>query len=204
MPDGVNTAEFRVSDKAAARARLNLPADVPVAAFLGLFNRYQGIDLLLEVIAILKERGSTVHFLLMGFPDEKYRQRAAAMGIAGMITFTGRVDYAQAPLFLAAADVALSPKISLTEANGKLFNYLACGLPCLVFETPVNREILGDTGTYARFADPVDFADKLAALLADPSRCAELGSRAREKAVREHSWEARGEMLLEVYRRILK
>jgi len=204
VADGVNTDEFFASDKTVARKMLNLPENVPVAAFLGLFSRYQGVDLLLEAISLLRKRGSSIHFLLMGFPDEKYRRLAAAAGIDDMITFTGKVDYAQAPLFLSAADIALSPKISLTEANGKLFNYMACGLPCLVFETPVNREILGDTGTYASFADPVDFADKLEALLADAAQCAELGRRSREKAVREHSWDARGETLLQLYRTVLQ
>jgi len=182
---------------------LHLPEHVPVAAFLGLFNRYQGVDLLLEVISLLKKRGRRIHFLLMGFPEDKYRQLALAADIDDMITFTGKVDYAQAPRYLSAADVALSPKISLTEANGKLFNYMACGLPCLVFDTPVNREILADTGTYASFADPVDFADKLEALLADTCRCAELGRRTREKAVSEHSWESRGKALLQLYQRVL-
>lgn len=203
VTDGVNTVEFFPSDKAAARRMLQLPEDVPVAAFLGLFNRYQGVDLLLEVISLLKKRGSRTHFLLMGFPDDKYRRLALSAGIDDMITFTGKVDYSQAPLYLSAADIALSPKISLSEANGKLFNYMACGLPCLVFETPVNREILGDTGTYARFADPVDFADKLEALLADADYCAELGRRSREKAVSEHSWKARGERLLQLYKKIV-
>lgn len=204
VTDGVNTDEFLASDKAVARKILDLPDNTPVAAFLGLFNRYQGVDLLLESISVLMKRGSKVHFLLMGFPDEKYRTLAVAAGIEGMITFTGKVDYAQAPLFLAAADIALSPKISLTEANGKLFNYMACGLPCLVFETPVNREILGDTGTYARFADPVDFADKLDALLADAAQCAELGRRSRERAVREHSWDSRGEAIIQLYYQVLR
>ena len=204
VTDGVNTDEFFPSDKSVARKKLDLPVDVPVAAFLGLFNRYQGVDLLLEVISLLKKRGNRIHFLLMGFPDGKYRERALTEGIDDMITFTGKVDYAQAPLYLAAADVALSPKISLTEANGKLFNYMACGLPSLVFETPVNREILGDTGTYASFADPLDFADKLTALLADATRCAELGRLSRKKALEEHSWKSRGKILLEVYLRILK
>lgn len=203
VTDGVNTAEFFPSDKAEARRMLQLPEHVPVAAFLGLFNRYQGVDLLLEVISLLKKRGSRTHFLLMGFPDGKYRQLAVDKDIDDMITFTGKVEYAQASRFLSAADIALSPKISLTEANGKLFNYMACGLPCLVFETPVNREILGNTGTYASFADPVDFADKLEALLADSGHCAELGQRSRERAVREHSWNARGETLLQLYRKIL-
>jgi len=203
VTDGVNTDEFFPSDRATARDMLGLPEHVPVAAFLGLFNRYQGVDLLLEVISLLKKRGSRIHFLLMGFPEEKYRGLALAAGIGDMITFTGKVDYAQASLYLSAADVALSPKISLTEANGKLFNYMACGLPCLVFDTPVNREILGDTGTYAGFADPVDFADKLEVLLGDAHSSAELGRCSREKAVREHSWESRGKHLLQLYQRVL-
>ena len=100
--------------------------------------------------------------------------------------------------------MAISPKISLSEANGKLFNYLACGLPCLVFETPVNREILGDCGVYARFGDAADFAAKLAELIADKERMRRLGRSGREKALAEHSWQARGEQLQQIYRTLLK
>jgi len=199
LTDGVNTVEFRPGDRVAAKHTLGLPSDRPVIVFLGLLNRYQGVDLLLEVIAILKGRGVPVHFLLMGFPEEKYRRKAFDMDIAEMITFTGRVDYRQASYYLAAGDLAVSPKISLTEANGKLFNYMACGLPCLVFDTPVNREILGETGTYASFADPVDFADRLTEMIADPLGLEHQGECARQKALQEHSWQARGEMLVQLY-----
>jgi len=199
LTDGVNTDEFIPGDKAAARRVLGLPSDRPVVVFLGLLNRYQGVDLLLDVMEILKKRKVRVHFLVMGFPDEKYRRVAHERDIAGMITFTGRIDYGQAPDYLAAGDLAVSPKISLTEANGKLFNYMACGLPCLVFDTPVNREILGDTGTYARFAEPVDFADRLEEMLADPLGLEFQGAAAREKALREHSWHSRGDRLLQLY-----
>jgi glycosyltransferase involved in cell wall biosynthesis len=203
LTDGVNTDEFRPMDRGEARRALQLPHDRPVIAFLGLLNRYQGVDLLLEVIRILRDRGTPAHFLIMGFPDERYRQLANDMGLAGLITFTGRVDYRQAPFYLSAADVAISPKISLTEANGKLFNYLACGLPTLVFDTPINREILGDAGLYARFGEPVDFADQLEALLAEPLLREDLAGRGRERAIVEHSWTARGEQLVAVYRNLL-
>lgn len=199
LTDGVNTDEFTPGDKAAARRSLGLPSDRPVVVFLGLLNRYQGVDLLLDVIDILKGRGVQAHFLLMGFPEEKYRARAVERNLAGMVTFTGRIDYCQAAGYLAAGDLAVSPKISLTEANGKLFNYMACGLPCLVFDTPVNREILGETGSYARFADPVNFTDCLEAMLADPPGLERLGRAAREKAVTEHSWQHRGAALARLY-----
>lgn len=203
LTDGVNTDEFAPADGTAVRRELGIPGDISVVAFLGVFNRYQGVDLLLEVIRILKERGCRVHFLLMGFPDEKYRQLAVSMGLETLITFTGRIDYAKAPQYLAAADVAVSPKLSLTEANGKLFNYMACGLPSLVFDTPVNREILGDTGIYAEFGNSADFADKLERLVNDGALCREAGVRSRQRSIEEHSWRSRADRLVSVYKSLL-
>jgi glycosyltransferase involved in cell wall biosynthesis len=203
VTDGVNTDEFAPADGTAIRQELGIPADARVAAFLGVFNRYQGVDLLLDVVKIMKERGCRIHFLLMGFPDGKYRELAASMGVEQMITFTGKIDYARAPEYLAAADVAVSPKLSLTEANGKLFNYMACNLPSLVFDTPVNREILGDTGIYAEFGNAADFASKLERLIGDSELCKLLGERSREKAVEEHSWRFRAGRLSSIYMSLL-
>jgi len=201
--DGVNTDEFRPLERLTVRAELGLPTVTPVVAYLGLLNRYQGLDLLLEAIQLLAGARVAAHFLIMGFPDAAYRQRAEELGIADRITFTGRVDYGQAPRLLSAADCAVSPKISLTEANGKLFNYLACGLPTVVFETPVNREILGEDGVYAAFGDAAALAMAIRQLLADPERLADLGRRSRERAVTEHSWAKRGERLEVVYSQML-
>ena len=203
LTDGVNTDEFRPLDREEARRRLQLPHDRPVVAFLGVMNRYQGVDLLLEVVKILKERGVAAHFLLMGFPDDRYRKLAGDLGVADLITFTGRIDYREAPFYLSAADVAVSPKISLTEANGKLFNYLACGLPTLVFDTPINREILDDAALYARYGEVSDFADQLEKLLTDPQLRADLAHQGRERAITEHSWQKRGCQLVAAYRRLL-
>ncbi len=201
--DGVNAGEFRPHPKDEARRALQLPDDRPVAVFLGVLNCYQGVDLLLEAIRILHERGSRVHFLVMGFPEEGYRRTAEGMGIGGMVTFTGRVDYGQAPLYLSAGDIALSPKISRTEANGKLFNYMGCALPTVAFDTPINREILGDAGVYAAYGDAADFAAQIEALLRDAPRRERLAREMSEMAATRHSWEARGKGLLELYRRLL-
>jgi glycosyltransferase involved in cell wall biosynthesis len=201
--DGVNTDEFRPLDRTAMRAAAGLPMHEPIVAYLGLLNRYQGLDLLLEAVRLLAGARVAAHFLIMGFPDAAYRQRAEELGIADRITFTGRVDYAQAPQLLSAADCAVSPKISLTEANGKLFNYLACGLPTVVFETPVNREILGEDGVYAAFGDATALAMAIRQLLADPERLADLARRSRERAVTEHAWATRGAQLEAIYSRML-
>jgi glycosyltransferase involved in cell wall biosynthesis len=202
--DGVDTDLFKPFPRDEARRALNLPSDLPIAVFLGVLNRYQGVDLLLDVMKILKGRGTAPHFLVMGFPEEQYLKKAVAEGVADLVTFTGRVDYEKAPFCLCAGDIAISPKVSLTEANGKLFNYMACGLPTVVFDNPVNREILGDSGVYARQGDPVDFASRIEELLRDSTRMNELATAVREIAVRDHSWRSRGGQLVDIYRKIKK
>ncbi|MBJ6752200.1 glycosyltransferase family 4 protein [Geomonas anaerohicana] len=198
--DGVDTDVFAPQPKAEIRARLGLPEKRPVVAYLGLMNSYQGLDLLLEAAAYLKGQGAKIHYLIMGFPDAQYREKADAMGIADIITFTGRIPYDEAALYLSAGDLAVSPKVSLTEANGKLFNYIACGLPTVVFDTPVNREILGDAALYAKFGDAADLAGAIGRLAGDHELREDLGAEGRERAVKLHSWQARGKELAGIYR----
>jgi glycosyltransferase involved in cell wall biosynthesis len=204
LMDGVDTDIFAPLPKEAIRARLGLPGDRPIVCYLGLLNSYQGVDLLLEAVALLKGQGAKLHFLIMGFPEGGYREKAQALGISDMITFTGRVPYHEAPLYLSAGDLAVSPKISLSEANGKLFNYIACGLPTVVFETPVNREILGDAALYAKFGDAAELAGAIGRLAGDRELREELGRRGRARAESEHSWQARGKELAAIYRKLLR
>ena len=202
--DGVDTEVFRPLPKEQIRARLGLPAGRPIVGFLGILNAYQGVDLLLEAAALLRAQGAKLHFLIMGFPEDRYREKAQRLGLSEMVTFTGRVPYEQAPLYLCAADLAVSPKVSLTEANGKLFNYLACGLPTVVFDTPVNREILGEAALYAKFGDAGELAGAIGRLAGDRELRDELGEAGRERALSEHSWAARGRELFGVYAKLLK
>lgn len=201
--DGVDTECFRPFPRGAARRTLGIPEDRPLVVFLGVLNAYQGVDLLLDVMSILKPRTPKIHFLLMGYPEQAYRQKAIDRGLGDMVSFTGRIDYAEAAEMLCAGDLAISPKLSLSEANGKLFNYMACGLPTLVFDTPVNREILGDAGEYATYGDADDLAAKIVELLGDKERLAGCSRQVREKAVAEHSWEKRAALVEGLYRRLL-
>lgn len=204
LMDGVDTETFAPQPKEAIRARLGLPGDRPIVCYLGLLNSYQGVDLLLEAAADLKGQGAKLHYLIMGFPEAGYREKADQMGLSEIVTFTGRIPYDEAPLYLSAGDIAVSPKISLTEANGKLFNYIACGLPTVAFDTPVNREILGDAALYAKFGDVIELAGAIGRLAGDRELREKLGRKGRERAVSEHSWVARGRELAGIYRKLLK
>jgi len=201
--DGVDTNIFHPRPQHEGRMMLGIPPDSTVVAYLGILSKYQGTDLLLDCVEILQTKGIKVVFLIMGFPDERYRKTAETRGLSGMLQFTGKVDYKEAPVLLSAADIAVTPKLSPTEANGKIYNYMACGLPVVAFETPVNREVLGDTGIYASYGDARDLADKIAGLVSDSESRKHFSEQVRDKAVHEHSWHSRGELLLKVYQSML-
>lgn len=201
--DGVDTEIFRPHSRSEARRELGISEDVKLVLYLGLFNRYQGVDLLLDVISLVKAKAPDIHFLLMGFPDEDYMRKAAKMGIDDVITFTGRVPYDRAPFLLGAGDLAVSPKLAQTEANGKLFNYMACGLPTVVFDNQINREILGDDGIYVEHGNGSSLADTIVSTVHNGDLLVSLSGRLRERAVEMHSWDARSRLLVSVYRKLL-
>ncbi|MGQ9927390.1 MAG: glycosyltransferase family 4 protein [Chloroflexaceae bacterium] len=198
IPDGVDTERFRPYDgspawaaqRAELRAQLGIPAARRIIVYIGLLAPYQGTNLLIDAARILTARRPEIHFLIMGHPDpHSYRRYAESLGVADHVTLPGRIIYCDLHSYLALGEVAVAPKLSLTEGNGKIANYMAMGLPTVAFDTPAAREILGDTGLYARRGDAEDLAARLELLLDDRELAERLGTAARARAVAELSWE---------------
>jgi glycosyltransferase involved in cell wall biosynthesis len=109
------------------------------------------------------------------------------------------VPYEQLPLHLSLVDVAVSAKRSASEANGKLLNYMAMGLPAVAYETPVARELLGEHGVYASPGDVAALGEALLGLLDDGERRAGLGRALRARARNRFSWDGVAARLESVY-----
>ncbi len=176
-----------------------------VVVFVGVLTEYQGLDLLLESIPLVVRDVPKVKFLIVGYPNvENYREKARQLGVERSVLFTGRIPHEEVPRYLSVADVAVSPKISTTEANLKLFSYMAMGLPTVVFDNPVNREILGDIGIYAKMGDANSLAVALISILQDQKRARQVGVEGRTKATKEYSWLVVGKRLTTIYNSVGK
>jgi len=175
------------------------PGRRPVV-YLGLLNAYQGVDHLLEAIPGVLARAPQAYFLIMGYPNEdRYREKARRLGVEDHVRFPGRIDYDQAPRYLALGEVAVGPKLSETESNGKLYNYMACALPTVAFDTPPSREILGDLGVYAPRGDVAALASAIAGLLEDPEASRQLGLKLRQRVQERFSWQSTARQLAVAY-----
>ncbi len=212
VPDGVNVALFcppapgspRAARVVRLRARLGLPADVPVVVYLGLLAEYQGISRLLAAAQRVLAAEPDVHFLLLGYPgQDHYRVQAEALAIGARVHLPGRVPYELAPDYLALGDVAVAPKMSASEGNGKVLDYMAMALPVVAFDTPVTRELLGDLGLYAPLGDAEALAAELLGALRDARAARARGAALRARAAARFSWEQSAAQLDAVYRRLL-
>jgi glycosyltransferase involved in cell wall biosynthesis len=214
LPDCVNTEAFKparaysAEELSALRASLGIPADRRLVVYLGLLAEYQGIGLLLEAMARVLRRRPDAHLLLMGFPRvDFYRSRAAELGIGSSVTFTGRMPYHLAPIYLALGDLAVAPKLSETEGSGKLLNYMAVGLPAVAFDTPVAREYLGPDGLFASPGDVDSLAenlyDALFPVAESEDRLGHMGQRLRQRAVQHLGVDVLGRQLANVYQELL-
>ena len=207
LPDAVDLRHFAPPDPArvkALRARLGIPDGRAVVGYVGLLAEYQGVGQLIYAARQVIERRPNTHFLIMGYPGlERYVRQAHDLQILDNVTFTGRVPYEDLAVHLALADIAVSAKVSATEGNGKLLNYMAMGLPAVAYETDVAREILGPLGVYAPPGDIGALGLAIQALLDDPERRRLLGPALRARAESDLSWDAAGQKLALLYDELL-
>jgi glycosyltransferase involved in cell wall biosynthesis len=118
FPDGADLSEFRpLPIDRALEASFTLSGKRTVV-FLGLLTPYQGVDLLIDAAPDVARAVPSAHFLLMGYPDEdRYRAIVEARGLQSFMTVPGRIPYTDAARYLSLGQVAVSPKLSATEAN---------------------------------------------------------------------------------------
>jgi glycosyltransferase involved in cell wall biosynthesis len=214
LPDCVNAdvfrpaASFEATELSELRQQLNIPNGRKVIVYLGLLAEYQGTGLLLQALQRILSIHPDVYLLLMGFPGvQHYRQQAKALGVDHAVTFTGRVSYHEVPRYLALGDVAVAPKLSMTEGLGKLLNYMAVALPTVAFDTPVAREYLGADGHLAVRGDVESLADKIMASLypaATDSWNLEMGKRLRQRVIQLFAWDQAGQMIVNTYRELIE
>lgn len=184
------------------RQRLGIQPDATVIGYLGLLTEQQGIDRLLRGVALLPPRHRDWHMLIMGYPSYGPKRLAQELSLSPRVTFTGKVDYLNAPAYLALADLAVAPKVSRTEGNGKLYNYMGMALPVVSIDNPGNREILGEHAYYVEGEEPEDFARGIREALETRDTWGERGLRLRSRLQKRFTWDAVASRLLAAYEQV--
>jgi glycosyltransferase involved in cell wall biosynthesis len=131
--------------------------------------------------------------------DGQMRERIRDVQDDRTIRYLGRLPHAEVPAFLAGAIASLCVQTA-TGGRGdvgcspiKLYEGLAAGRPVIASDMPGVGNVVDDAGggVIVPPGDAGAVAEAVASLTADRDAADAMGSRAREAAVREHSWHAR-------------
>ena len=84
----------------------------------------------------------------------------------------------------------------------KILEYMAFGKPIVQFEVTEGRYSAQEASLYAASNDTSDMAGKIAELLDDPARCAEMGAFGRKRVQEDLSWDHQVDTLIAAYKRV--
>lgn len=188
--NGIDLERFRPAsddERRAARAELGLPADRPLALFVGRLVEKKGLDLLAGL------GGDGVELVVCG-PGES---GALPAGIHRL----GNVAHERMPLVYRAADLFVLPSrgegfpVSIMEA-------MACGLPVVVVRDPTYDAYATDAEILQVEPDVQALRAAVLRLLASPEERRERGAAARRLAERSFGVAANVQRHLDLYEQV--
>lgn len=210
-PNGVDTDVFSPAlNGSAVRRALDIGPDETVYGFVGTFGAWHGTDILAQAfVHALDGRapGATPLRLLMigdGLMAPRVRELLGTALANGRAVMTGIVPQAEAPGYLAACDVLVSPHVGNPDGSPffgsptKLFEYMAAGRAIVASRLDQVGQVLENDVT-ALLVPPGDVAALAEALLTladDAPRRAGLGQAARATAVQRHTWQGHVDRIL--------
>jgi glycosyltransferase involved in cell wall biosynthesis len=160
----------------------DLPTKRPIVGYIGTFETYQGIGLLLEAFARVRESIPESYLLLVGGAADqldRYRKMANRLELGGDSLIIGRVSQNLARRLLAAVDVAVSPRSRGTNTPLKIYEILASGIPLVATRIESHTQVLSDAICFLADPEPADFARAIESALANPDQSRQVAESAR-------------------------
>ncbi len=188
IPSGIGDEEPPDVDGAEVRSGLGLPADAPLALFVGRLADQKGVEYLISALDVLQHVRPNLRTLIVGDGPLRTRLEATARAFrlvdSGRARFLGHRD--DVPRLLAASDLLVLP--SLYE-----------GLPNVVLEAMRSRkpvvataaagttEVVEDgvTGLLVPLRDPPALARAIREVIDDPDRARRMGEAGRARVEAE-------------------
>lgn len=167
-----------------------------VVGFIGSFYEYEGLHLLLEAVAKMRESESNVRLLLVGGGPQEARLKAlsTSLGLDQHVVFTGRVPHTEVQRYYDLIDVLAYPRLPmrLTELVTPLkpLEAMAQGRIFVASDVGGHRELVrhGDTGILFKAGDAGALVESLRELLAERERWPALMASARKFVESERTW----------------
>lgn len=211
LPNGVDTHRFTpIKADEDLRSELEIGEGI-VIGYVGSFVKYEGLDLLVEAFAKLRERHSSVYLLLVGDGDTRNELEALVdqLEIRESVRFTGRVPHHDVNRYHSIIDIAPFPRtpdiVCEFISPLKPFESMAMGQVVVGSDVAALREIItdGEHGRLFKKGDSHDLFEVLSTLVSDPEVMNQLKDSALDWVKDHRDWSKLAFYLNEVHNAIL-
>lgn len=198
---GIDRAQFNPGRRSPEfRTSRGISEDEFVVAFLGRLVLEKGLDMFADAVDAARARGADFKVLVIGEgPARDWFEKRLPEAI-----FTGELTGADLATALASADLFLNP--SVTESFGNVtLEAMASELPVVAARASGATNLVQDarTGTLATPGAIDEFADAIAAYVADPALRAAHGAAGLAFA-KTMDWDEINGAVLRVYKRVIQ
>jgi glycosyltransferase involved in cell wall biosynthesis len=200
---GLHAFQLPVEPQAILKLKENLGLNekVPVI-YAGTFERYQGLEMVLESAHIIRERFPEVVFVFVGAKRtqvEIWTEKAQAMGVDDCTVFINAVSPQDSMVFLAYAKILISPRIAGTSVPLKIYSYMHSGKPIVATNIPAHTQVLNKD--IALLVEPTkeDFAEGIITLLSNQLLCNQLGENAYRFALEHFNYQEYEAKVKQIY-----
>jgi glycosyltransferase involved in cell wall biosynthesis len=202
LPNAIDVNRFRGSGLGQpVRARLDLEDSI-VVGHVGLFHRWDRLDVLIEVVKSIRDRNPKVKVLLVGDgPEmENLKQTAFRLEMEREVIFLGPVLRDEVPAYIDAMDICVLPDSSAFGSPIALFEFMAMGKPCVVPDLGPMRDVIDDntTGLLFPHGDYKALEKALLRLVEDSELRNQVGARARQTVYERHTWDANARLVVQL------
>ncbi len=143
----------------------------PLIVYAGTLEHYQGIDLLLEAMALVGQSLPQARCLVVGgSPAQvaRYREKARQSALEGQVIFTGQMPQHLARQASGQADILVSPRSEGTNTPLKIYEQLASGIPLVATAIYSHTQVLTDEVAFLADPRPEALAEALLNALREP------------------------------------
>jgi PEP-CTERM/exosortase A-associated glycosyltransferase len=212
VPNAVDIEAFQFGRTADPELKRALGLDgKTVIGFAGSFYNYEGLDLLIDAVDLLRRSHPDVSLLLVGggFQEANLKARVQRLGLQGHAVFTGRVAHAQVQRYYDLIDVLAYPRyrMRLTDVVTPLkpLEAMAQGRVVVASDVGGHKELIrdGQTGYLFPAGDAQALAGRLAYVLAHREEWDRVRRAGRRFVESERSWTNSVARYEAVYRRLL-
>jgi phosphatidylinositol alpha-1,6-mannosyltransferase len=212
IPLAVDTNRFTPGDREAAKAKFGL-ADKRVVCTVSRIHRYKGHDVVLHAIAKLssEERKDLVYLIAGQGPyEQELKDLAVTLGIDRQIRWLGFVPEKDLTEIYRASDLFVlctreAPEERAVEGFGMVFlEAQASGVPVVGTKTGGIPDAIrdGEGGWLIDQDDAGKLADILRQLVRDPDIFRAAGIQARQRVLRECTWQSYGQRFYAALQRV--